>query len=229
MKKLIGIILVSTISFICRLLPNLDLSYSVIINNKGAFSNLVRSGYYNSKFRKIGYGTRIEEKIDIHTFKKIIIGENCLIEKHSKLVGGRKLNLGDSVVIKTGSIIKSGDLEKSKIVIGDRTNINEYCYLDGVGGLLIGNDVLVAPQCSINSSGHEFKNPDMKIIDQSRRLSTVIIEDDVWIGANSTIVPGVKIGKGAVVGAGSVVTKDLPPYSISMGVPAKVTDFRKKD
>jgi acetyltransferase-like isoleucine patch superfamily enzyme len=92
----------------------------------------------------------------------------------------------------------------------------------GTGGLKIGNDVRIATHVVITPAGHVFDKKDIPIRLQGVEMKGIVIEDDVWIGANATILDGVIIGRGCVIGAGSVVTKSLPEYSVAVGVPARV-------
>jgi len=87
--------------------------------------------------------------------------------------------------------------------------------------------VLIAAHTTINSISHVATRTDVPMSSQGIYCDPVVIEDDVWIGLNCTILQGVTIGKGSIIGAGAVVTKDIPPYSIALGVPARVTGQRK--
>ena len=112
-----------------------------------------------------------------------------------------------------------------EVILGDNININDDCHIACVEKIQIGNNVLIAGKVFISDHLHgntEFES--LKIPPSSRHLITkggVLIEDDVWIGENVAILPGVKIGRGAIIGANSVVTKNIPAYSIAVGVPAK--------
>jgi acetyltransferase-like isoleucine patch superfamily enzyme len=113
------------------------------------------------------------------------------------------------------------------IVVGNRTSINQYCVINGYGGVSVGSDVLIAAFTSIYSSNHVFVDKSIPIARQG--LSTkggVRIEHNVWIGAHSVILDGVSIGEGSVVAAGSVVTSSLPAFGIYAGVPAKLIKKR---
>ena len=92
--------------------------------------------------------------------------------------------------------------------------------------MIIGNDVLIAAHTVIVSSNHQFHNKSKRINSLPDVLMPVAINDDVWIGSNCSILGGVTIGKGAVIGAGSIVTRDIPEYAIAMGSPAKVIKYR---
>lgn len=102
-----------------------------------------------------------------------------------------------------------------KITIGEYTAINRRCYLDGRAGIAIGNRVSISPEVYIMSLTHDAQDPRFPA-----KGKPVTIGDYVWIGARAMIMPGVTLGTGCVVGAGSVVTKDVPPYQIVAGVPA---------
>jgi len=93
------------------------------------------------------------------------------------------------------------------------------------GEIHIGNRVMIATQTSVTTLTHDYSAKDMRY---ARIIAKpVFIDDDVWIGSNSVIMPGVKIGKGAVIGAGAVVTKDVPPLAIVVGIPAKIYSYRE--
>lgn len=126
-----------------------------------------------------------------------------------------------------GSGVQSGCrfLNGRKIFIGPRNVINFGCLLDGRKyAIRTGSDVSIGPEASILTLGHEPQSP--CFID---RGGDVIIGDRVWIGFRAIILPGVNIGEGAVVGAGAVVTKDVPPYTIVAGNPARKIGDRSHD
>lgn len=111
------------------------------------------------------------------------------------------------------------------ISIGSNTDIGAFVHIWGNGGVNIGNRVLIASHVTITSLTHDYS---FKIIKNAPGISSpIFIEDDVWIGSHSVIMPGVTLGQGAVVGAGAIVTKDVPPYAVVIGVPAKIVKYRK--
>ena len=115
-----------------------------------------------------------------------------------------------------------------KVAIGNNSTLNQGVIIDGFGGVVIGEGVRIASNTVINTTDHAFEDVDTFIYQQGFICAQVIIEDDVWIGSNCCINKGVTIGKGSVIGSGSVVTKDIPPYSIAVGVPAKRIKSRQK-
>jgi acetyltransferase-like isoleucine patch superfamily enzyme len=112
------------------------------------------------------------------------------------------------------------------IEIGRRFSVNSGTIIDGRGGITIGDDVMIGPHTAIYSSGHNFTQLDRPMTSLDHIMAPVVIKNDVWIGAHVFITGGVTIGKGAVVAAGAVVTKDVKDYTIVSGVPAQITGKR---
>lgn len=137
------------------------------------------------------------------------------------------INLGKrgiNVTIRPSAMISNPE----NVFLNDRITIQRHVYLmaGNSSKITVDSNTLISPGCFITSSNHGFKKNEL-IWTQPAIESDVLIGSDVYIGAHSIILPGVKIGNGAVIGAGSVVTKDIPEYSIAAGVPAKVVSYRK--
>lgn len=116
--------------------------------------------------------------------------------------------------------------DKSSFRMGNHSSIENNCHIDYSGGLEIGNHVWISEYVFITTHEHQVKYKVLKK-EQETNFINLIIEDDAWIGAKSIILPKVKkIGKGAIIGAGSVVTKDVEEYSIVAGNPAKIIGYR---
>jgi acetyltransferase-like isoleucine patch superfamily enzyme len=109
------------------------------------------------------------------------------------------------------------------IVIGDYSHVNRDCCLwaGPNSRIILGRYVLMGPGVRIHATNHTFDRTDIPMMLQPLREADVVIEDDVWLGANVIVTAGVRIGRGAIVAAGAVVTKDVPPYTIVGGIPAK--------
>lgn len=129
----------------------------------------------------------------------------------------RKFSLGDYSVVESFACINNavGDVQ-----IGDYTRIGLHNTI--IGPVRIGNNVNLAQGITVTALNHNFDDTNKRIDEQGVSTNAVTIEDDVWIGANAVILPGVTIGNHCVVAAGAVVTKDVPPHSLVAGVPAKV-------
>ena len=122
--------------------------------------------------------------------------------------------------------IEKGAMITSTMEIGDRSGVGINATISGK--VVIGNDVMMGPECIIYARNHAFDRTDIPMREQGFSAEKpVYIGDDVWIGGRVTILPGVHIGKGAIVGAGAVVTKDVPEYAIVGGNPAKIIRYRK--
>lgn len=117
-------------------------------------------------------------------------------------------------------------LNGDRVTIGDRVGFNYGCYVNGYGGLTIGDRSIFGPYTMIHTANHEM-DLGSPIQDQGWASGHVTVGPDCWIGMGVSILPGVRIGEGCVVGAGSVVAKDLPDFSIAVGNPAKVIRDRK--
>lgn len=114
----------------------------------------------------------------------------------------------------------------SKLIIGNNVSINRGCILNAAGEISILDDVLIGPEVIIYSQNHIYKSLEIKINEQGYIKSSVLIKENVWIGARSIILPGVKIGCNSIIGAGSIVTKDVPPNCIFAGNPARLIKHR---
>lgn len=110
------------------------------------------------------------------------------------------------------------------ISIGDFCTIGDSCFLDGRSGLTIGRSVNLGSHVSIYTREHDVHSPDF-----AETGAPVVIEDWGWVGSHAVLLPGVRVGEGAVVAAGAVVTKDVPSYTIVGGVPAKHIGVRNRD
>ncbi len=108
------------------------------------------------------------------------------------------------------------------IDIGDNVFIGRGSIIDSNLSIVIGSDTFVAPYCFITDTAHNFSDPIVPIRLQGCNYKAVEIGEDVWLGAHAIVLAGVKIGRGCVVGANSVVTRDLPPYVVAVGAPARI-------
>lgn len=162
---------------------------------------------------------------------RLILGGGNSIEKRSRLM----LSEGSEVLLGKGAWLGYDVLIEPRafcgVRLGENSSVQDRCRL--IGDISIGDDVLLAPNVFISSGAHFYDhNPPLPIRIQDRivagderyqelRSQKVVIENDCWIGVNTVIMRGITIGKGAIIGANSVVTKDVPPYTIQAGMPAR--------
>ncbi len=157
--------------------------------------------------QKKGSVIKDRTRTDLVPFNKFILGTNSTIEDFSTVNNG----VGD-------------------LIIGDNTLVGMSNVL--IGPVTIGNNVILAQNVVISGLNHAYKDINLPIKDQPVTTSMITIEDDCWIAANVVITAGVSIGRHSVVAAGSVVTKDVPPFSVAAGNPARVIkqyDEHQKD
>ncbi|MFC3809468.1 acyltransferase [Lacihabitans lacunae] len=163
----------------------------------------------------------------IFWFKTLNIHPNARIRGFIRInlfkkYGNLLINLKDRTSIFPNVIIQgSGTLE-----IGENSFIGSFTVLGINERITIGKNVMISQTVSIRDTDHVFKNCNTPMIQQGITTSPITIEEDVWIGYGAVITKGVNIGKGAIVGANAVVTKDVPPYAIVGGVPAKIIKYR---
>lgn len=170
----------------------------------------------------------ISPRAQIHC-SRLSVGAHCFIDDYVTLYAhhdGGEIRLGEGVHIYRGTIIEIG--RGGSVIIGDNTHIQAYCNIKGfLGSTIIGKNVQVAPHCGFSPYEHSFADPDVAIREQEIvSAGDIVLEDDVWLGLSVQVLDGVTIGKGTVVGAGAVVTKDLPPDCVAVGVPARVIRHR---
>ena len=111
------------------------------------------------------------------------------------------------------------------VSLGKNSNLSRNCWL--LGDVTIGDNVIMAPEVFIITSNHAFQDAEKPMIVQGQgEMKPVVIGDDVWIGTRAVILPGIKIGSHSIIGAGSVVTRDVPEWAIAVGNPARVIKYR---
>ncbi|MFN7541014.1 MAG: acyltransferase [Bacteroidota bacterium] len=161
--------------------------------------------------------------------KQLIIEDYAEINARStqKIILGNRVTIGKYAIIRPGNLY--GGEPGEGLRVGDHSNIGPYCYIGCSGFISIGNNVMISPRVSIYAENHVFDSLDATIKSQGVKRESVVIEDDCWIAANSILLAGVTIGKGSVVAAGSVVTQDVPPFSVVAGVPARIIKNRRTD
>lgn len=148
------------------------------------------------------------------------IGRNVVLEEGALIFNPQTITLGDNVYVGHYTILKG--YHKNEMRIDDNTWIGQMCFLHSAGGIRIGKSVGIGPGVKILTAVHgegALSNP---VINNQLEFREVVIEDGCDIGIGAIILPGVHVGKGAMIGAGSVVTKDVEDYTVVAGNPAKL-------
>jgi acetyltransferase-like isoleucine patch superfamily enzyme len=177
----------------------------------------------------IGRGTRIRGA------SQLSIGRGVVFEDFAEIQATSRdgVRLGDRVSIGSMTMIRpSGYYSRDLGIglrVGDRTGIGAYSYIGCSGGIEIGSDVMLGPGVMLFAEDHAFASAEQTIKSQGVRWGPIVIEDDCWLASRVTITSGVRIGRGSVIGAGAVVTRDIPAFSVVAGDPARVIRSRLAD
>jgi len=143
---------------------------------------------------------------------------------YSHVAPRRLLKIGANPSISPDSVFSNAE----RIVIGDNIRLGSRCHLwagPSTGRIIIGNDVLFGPDVMVTAAGYRF-NDGSPVTAQQMDEQDVVIGDDVWLGTRAIVLPGARIGSGAIIGAGALVRGEIPPNSIAVGIPARVTGQR---
>jgi acetyltransferase-like isoleucine patch superfamily enzyme len=152
-------------------------------------------------------------------------GRDTCFEPGVLIFHPENVEIGDDVYVGHQAILKG--YYKNRLVIGDRTWIGQQCFFHAAGGITIGRRVGIGPGVRILTSKHQLPaDVDTPIMDGPLEFGAVVIEDGADLGVSAVVLPGVTIGRGAQVGAGAVVTRDVPAGAIVVGVPARVVGQR---
>jgi len=154
------------------------------------------------------------------------LGQGVVFESHVLVFHPENIEINDNVYVGHYTILKG--YYKNKMVISAGSWIGQQCFFHSAGGLSIGRNTGIGPGVKIITSFHSDSEIEKPILHSTIKFAPVIIEDNCDIGAGAVILPGVTIGHGALIGAGAVVSKNIPAYTIAVGVPARVIRMRGK-
>jgi acetyltransferase-like isoleucine patch superfamily enzyme len=136
--------------------------------------------------------------------------------------------LGDNVVIGPYSLVRASSPSNlgAGLQMGNNSAIDAYSFIGAAGTVLIGENVIMGQHVSFHAENHNYDRTDIPIKHQGTRRRGIVVEDDCWVGSNTTFLDGSHVGRGCVIAAGSIVRGEIPPYSVAAGVPARVLKSR---
>ena len=201
---------------------------SMFGNWQGAAGIFLRGIFYKLLFKKVGNGVVFGKSITIRNPYKIIIGNNVIIDENVMLdekgIDNQGIILNDGVYIGRNTILscKNGD-----IILNKNANLGFNCEVYSLKKVEIGENVLIAAYTYIIGGGHMSSDAETLFRDQEKHAICIKIGNNVWLGAKTIVMDGCDIGDNSIIGAGAVVTKSIPDYSVAAGIPAKVIKDRR--
>lgn len=172
-----------------------------------------------AQYRSAGSGA-----VDRKSFAAI--GSNVVLEAGVMVFHPENISLGENIYVGHQTILRG--YYRNRLVIGDNTWIGQHCFIHSAGGVTIGRNVGIGPGVKILSSFHQEEGTDVPILFSELSFASVTIDDDCDLGTGSIILAGVHIGRGVQVGAGAVVTHDVPDNAVVAGVPAEILRMRER-
>lgn len=173
----------------------------------------------------VGKHTKLRHLKHIRAQSGLTIGDGCQVNALCK--GG--ITFGDNVSLGSGTIIECTGVIRElgqSLRIGSHVGFAQNCFLEVRGDITIGDDCIFGPGVSLAAENHNFNDTKIPIRCQGATRKGITIGKDCWIGTRAIILDGVTIGEGCVIAAGAVVNKDIPPYSVAGGIPARVIKSR---
>ena len=155
--------------------------------------------------------------------ERIFIGENSFFDIGPE---ADSISIGNDSHISRGVTVR---IQKGVVRVGNKVNVGAGSFIYGYGDIEIGNYCLLANQVELITGDHRNDNLDKPMRFQGRAANRITLKEDVWVGVRAVILGGVTIGRGAIIGAGAVVTRDIPEYAVAVGVPARVVRSRRME
>ncbi len=198
-------------------------------NLGGGLGYLLRKKIMAPLFQHCGSGAILGRGLVLRKPGHIRIGNNIAIDDYVMLDGccgdDVAVRIGDDVVISKSCVIQA---KTGALRIDDRCDIGAHTIISAISSIYLERAVLIAGNCYIGGARYHLEDKEQAIMDQGiYSRGPIAIGEGSWIGASATILDGVSIGRGCVVGAGALVTKDVPDYAVVVGAPAKILTIRK--
>jgi acetyltransferase-like isoleucine patch superfamily enzyme len=193
----------------------------------GAAGYFLRSQFYGALFKRLGRGSILGKGVTLRAPGNISLGARVLIDDYAVLdaKGARSsIELGDRILVGRNTILSCSD---SRIRVGDGVSIGPFCFFASKSFIDVGSNVSIGSGTHLMAGTHATDDPDAPIIQQARLSKGITVEDNVWIGSGAKVLDGVRVGRNSIVGAGAVVSQDVPPWMVVLGNPARVVQRRK--
>lgn len=200
----------------------------------GSLVRAWRGFWRRISFRRARGITLIGRQVTIRNARYISVGRNFIAEDYCEIQGLSRqgIIIGDRVTIGRFAMIRPSGYYGGEIGegfhIGHNSSIGAYNYVGCSGLITIGDNVMCGPRVSFFAENHNFADTARPMKEQGVTREPITIEDDCWLASNSVILAGVTVGRGSIVASASVVTKDVPPFSIVAGSPARIIRSRLK-
>lgn len=200
----------------------------LLMSFPGAAGLVLRQKLYPALLGHYGRGAALSRNVTLRCPKRLSLGAGSLVDEgvfFDIKSQAAAVTLGARVQIMHGAHFETG--YEGHITLGAGSFVGAYAILNGHGGLEVGKNALIAGHCHLVAGNHGFADLSRPMSEQEIISAGIVIEDDVWLGAGVKVLDGVRIGRGSIVSAGAVVTRDVPAFSIMGGVPAKL--IRKRE
>lgn len=194
----------------------------------GALGYFLRGKFYRYLLKKVGRGTVFGSGVILRNPGGISLGTSVMVDDQVVLDAkgaGSSINLGDQILLGRNTILSCN---KASLVMGNFISIGPFCFITSRSHVQIGSNTAIGAGTYLLGGSHASDDPNTPVIHQTRISKGIILEDNVWIGVGAKILDGVTIGQNSIVGAGSVVMKDVPAWTVVLGNPARVVEKRKK-
>jgi acetyltransferase-like isoleucine patch superfamily enzyme len=194
----------------------------------GALGLVLRRVAYPWLLGSVGRNVTFGQGVVLRHPQKIHVGDNVVVDDlvllDAKGISNQGIRLGHGVFLGRGTILscKDGDIE-----LGDHVNIGFHSEVFSGSRVTVGAYGLFAAYTYLVGGGHEFDRPDVPVIEQGRSSRGIVLGENVWLGTGAKVLDGVRVGRDVVVGAGAVVTEDLPDGVVAVGVPARAVRRRE--
>jgi acetyltransferase-like isoleucine patch superfamily enzyme len=205
-----------------------ELLTGILGSMPGALGYFLRAKLYPSILGRMGRRSVVGRGVTIRSPRRISIGEGVMVDDFAVLDAKgatSTLELGNQLLVGRNTILSCNE---ATIRIGNFVSIGPFCFFASKSRIDVGSNVSIGSGTHLMAGGHAFDAPYTPIIKQKRLAQGITIEDGVWIGTGTRVLDGVTVGQNSIVGAGAVVTENVPAESIAVGVPARVIRHRNR-